>query len=61
MDLHLLAPSFVHDKFWVHDYAAVVSPFAPCKPENQEEGGQGDDATGCGADARIFHRLCEGV
>ena len=61
MDFHFLAPAFVDDEFGAHFYAPVVGPFAPGEPEDEDEGGEGHDAAGGCADARIFYCLCEGV
>ncbi|KAI7165215.1 DUF1692-domain-containing protein [Hortaea werneckii] len=61
VDLHLLASALVDDEFGVDGNSAVVGPFAPDEVEDEEEGGEGDDAAGGGADAGIFDRLGEGV
>lgn len=61
MDLHLLAPAFVDDQLRVDGYAAVVGPFRPGEVEDEEEGGEGDDAAGGGADAGVFDGFGEGV
>jgi hypothetical protein len=60
-DLHALASTLVDYQFWPYCHPPVVGPFSPRQPEDDQQAHYCDDTTRCGAHARIFDCLREGI
>lgn len=53
--------SLVHDQLRMYLYPPVIGPLPPGEEEHHDERDNGNNATGCGPNARIFDRLRKGV
>lgn len=56
-----LTSTLIDNQLGMYDYPAVVGPFSPCQEEDDDQGHDGNNTTGCGPNPSIFNRLGEGI